>query len=146
MAPAPESLKDVFRRWSCTWLWDDIKWQGDANLLRESIRNEQCIVVTDGSYMPHIRIDLCSTAFFLECRVGRGRLVGSFAEFLTASNAYCGKLLGLMAVHLILLGINKLDPMLVGKVTVYSDCKGALDKVGGLPRGIYWQCVSIQTS
>jgi hypothetical protein len=22
--PAPESLKDVFRKWSCTWLWDDI--------------------------------------------------------------------------------------------------------------------------
>jgi hypothetical protein len=46
---APESLEDVFRKWSCTWLWDDIKWQGDANWLRESIRNEQCIVVADGS-------------------------------------------------------------------------------------------------
>ena len=36
-----------------------------------------------------------------------------------------------MAVHLILLGINELDPTLAGKVKVYSDCKGALDKVEG---------------
>jgi hypothetical protein len=133
--PAPESLKDVFRKWSCTWLWDDIKWQGDAYWLRESIRNDQCIVVADGSYMPQIQTDLCSTAFFFECTVGHGRLVGSFADFLTASNAYRGKLLGLMAVHLILLVINELDPTLAGKVTVYSDCKGALDKVEGLPLG-----------
>jgi hypothetical protein len=88
MDPALESLKDVLRKWSCTWLWNDIKWQGDANWLRESIRNEQCIVVADRSYMPHIRTDLCSTAFIFECTASRGRLVGFFAEFLTASNAY----------------------------------------------------------
>jgi hypothetical protein len=58
-----------------------------------------------------------------------------FAEFSTASNAYRRELLGLLAVCLILLGINELDPMLAGKVTVYSDCKGALDKVEGLPPG-----------
>jgi hypothetical protein len=40
-----------------------------------------------------------------------------------------------MAVHLILLGINELDPTLARKVRVYLDCKGALDKVGGLPPG-----------
>jgi hypothetical protein len=91
--------------------------------------------VADGSYMPHIQTDLCSTTFFFECTAGRGRLVGSFAEFLTTSSAYRGKLLGLMAVHLILLGINELDPTLAGKVTVYLDCKGALDKVEGLPPG-----------
>ncbi len=78
--------------------------------------------------------------------MGRGSLVGSFAEFLIASNAYRGKLLGLMAVHLILLGINELDPTLAGKVTVYLDCKGALDKVEGLPPGVYRQSVSIRIS
>jgi hypothetical protein len=62
-------------------------------------------------------------------------LVGSSAELSTALNAYCAKMLGLMAVHLILLGINELDPTLARKVTVYLDCKGALDKVGGLPLG-----------
>jgi hypothetical protein len=85
--------------------------------------------------MPHIPIDLCSTAFFFECTAGRGRLVGSFAEFLTTLNAYRSKLLGLMTVHLILLAINELDSMLAGKVRVCLDCKGALDKVGGLPPG-----------
>ncbi len=40
-----------------------------------------------------------------------------------------------MAVHLIILGINELDPTLAEKVRVYLNCKGALDKVGGLPPG-----------
>ncbi len=49
------------------------------------------------------------------------------------ANAYRGELLGLMAVHLVLLGVNKLYLDLVGKITVYSDCDGALQKVENLP-------------
>jgi hypothetical protein len=56
------------------------------------------------------RKDLCSTAFFFECTVGTGKLVGSFAEFLASANAYRGELLGLMAAHLVLLGVNTLYP------------------------------------
>ena len=98
-----------------------------------AIARKTCIIVADGSYMPSIRTDLCSTAFFMECSAGTGKLVGSFAEFSASANAYRGELLGLMAAHLILLGINTLFPGLKGSVTIYSDCSGALDKVKGLP-------------
>ena len=43
------------------------------------------------------------------------------------------ELLGLMAIHLILLATNKVWPELQGSAKVYSDCLGALQKVTTLP-------------
>jgi hypothetical protein len=60
-------------------------------------------------------------------------LVGSFARFSASLSAYQGELLGLVAVHLVLTGIAILYPNLSGKVTVYSDCKGAINKLNNLP-------------
>jgi hypothetical protein len=47
--------------------------------------------------------------------------------------SYRGELVGLMAIHLILLAINEVNPGLTGLVHVYSNCLGALDKVKNLP-------------
>jgi hypothetical protein len=38
-----------------------------------------------------------------------------------------------MAVHLVLLGVNKLHLDLAGKIPVYTNCNGALQKVENLP-------------
>ena len=133
--PGPETIQDVFKLWGCTWLWKNIWWQGELDWLVQSIQQGDCMVVADGSYMPEIRTDLCSTAFFFECKAGRGRVVGSLADFNTAANAYRGELLGLMAVHLVLTGIARLYPNLSGKVEVYSDCAGAINKLVNLPSG-----------
>lgn len=59
--------------------------------------------------------ELCSAAFVLKCRVGRGRLVGAFAKSYF-ENAYRSELMGLMlmAVHIILLAVNKIKPTLKG--------------------------------
>ena len=54
-------------------------------------------------------------------------------EFSASANVYQGKLLGLMTAHLILHGIAELHPTLGCKVTMYSDCAGALDKLANLP-------------
>merc|ERR1711966_107670 len=62
-----------------------------------------------------------------------GRIVGSFPEASKVANAYRGELLGLMAIHLILLALNKVWPTLQGRAKVYSDCLGALQKVTTLP-------------
>ncbi len=42
------------------------------------------------------------------------------------ANDYQGELLGLMAVHIVLMVVNKLHPALVVKIILYSDCNGAL--------------------
>jgi hypothetical protein len=91
------------------------------------------MVVANGLYMPDLHTDLCSTAFLFECKSGQGKLVGSCVEFSASLSAYQGELLGLMAAHLVLTGIATLYPNLSGKVTVYLDCKGAINKLRNLP-------------
>ncbi len=49
------------------------------------------------------------------------------------ANAYRGELLGLMAIHLILLSINKINCNLSGGVEIVLDCLGALKQVTSLP-------------
>jgi len=50
-----------------------------------------------------------------------------------AANAYCGELLGLMAVHLLLLVVETVSPGLSGSAAIYSDCVGTLGRVAKLP-------------
>jgi hypothetical protein len=56
----------------------------------------------------------------------------SFLDALLVANAYRGELLGLMAIHLILLSIDRVHSNLSGSVEVVSDCLGALKQVTDL--------------
>ncbi len=49
------------------------------------------------------------------------------------ANAYRGELLGLMATHLIILNVNKMNPKLSRSMEIVSDCLGALKRVTYLP-------------
>ena len=84
------------------------------------------MAVTDGSYIRELYPNLCFAAFVLECAKGQGQMIGSFSESLTVANAYRGELLGLMAIHLILLSINKMNRKLSGKS---GDCLRLLGSV-----------------
>jgi len=76
----------------------------------------------------------------LECGLGHGRIVGVFPEQSLEACAYRGELLGLLAIHLILLSVNKVYPDLEGKASIYSDCLGALGRVRDLPFRIPTRC------
>jgi hypothetical protein len=91
--PPPTTLNEVFHKWGCMWLWRDLQWQGDTDWIRAAIANNTCIVIADGSYMPSIQTNLCSTAFFFDCSAGSGKLRGSFIDFSASANAYRGELL-----------------------------------------------------
>ena len=60
-------------------------------------------------------------------------MFSSFPECYQGVNAYQGELMGLMAIHLILLAANKVWPSLRGRAVIYSDCLGALGRVANLP-------------
>ncbi len=79
---------------------------GDDHWIRDAIAAGSCIVVSDGSFIREIHPRLCSTAFIMECTHGRGRLIGSFKEASQVANAYRGELLGLMAIHLLLVAVQ----------------------------------------
>ncbi len=99
----------------------------------QSISKNSLVVVMDGSYIKEHYPNLCSEAFVLECTQGCGCAINAFPKASVAANAYQGELLGLMAVHLLLLAVNTVLPDLSGRVKIYSDCLGALGCVAELP-------------
>ena len=128
-----DSFLEVLVKWGCTWMWDSMVLIGDDDWIEKAIANRSCVAVTDGSYMRELYPHVCSAAFIFECTKGTGRLIGSFPEQSVSANAYRGELLGLMAIHLILRGVNEIAPALGGSVTVISDCLGAISRVEHLP-------------
>ena len=129
----PECFLEVVEEWGCHWMWDSIRMVGADGWIEESIREGTLRTVTDGSYMREVFPDVCSAAFVLECSRGRGRIFGSFPEQSVGANAYRAELLGLMAVHLILVAVSRIHTDLTGHVEIYSDCLGALGRVLNLP-------------
>ena len=95
---------------------------GGTECIQHSIADGSLVAVTDGLYIRELYPNLCSAAFVIECSKGQGRIVGSFSERLDVANAYQGELLGLMAIHLILLSVNTVHPKLKGEVKIVSDC------------------------
>ena len=88
-------------------MWRPLRMQGNEDWLKEAICDGTLVAVTDGSYILEIFPELCSAAFILKCSSGQGRIIGSFAESSTGSNAYRGELLGPMAIHSILMVANR---------------------------------------
>ncbi len=106
---------------------------GDNGWLEVAIQDSTFVAVTDGSYMRSLYPHMNSCAFILECTQGRGHLIGAFSEQTITACLYRGELLGLMAIHLILLSAIWVAPTLMGSAHIYSDCLGALDKIRNLP-------------
>jgi hypothetical protein len=91
------------------WMWENFQWVGDDNWIAEAIGDGSCIAVTYGLYMKALYPQIHSAAFVLECSKDRGRLWGPFPEASQSACSYRGELVGLMAIHLILLAINEVN-------------------------------------
>jgi hypothetical protein len=115
------------------WMWENLQWVGNDHWIAERIEDGTLIAVTDGSYMKDLYLNIHSAALVLECTKGRGRLWCSFPEASEMACSYRGELVELMAIHLILLSVNKVRPNLKGSVHIFSDCLSALNKVKDLP-------------
>ncbi len=131
--PTPTTFLKVLESWGNTWLWDNMSVLGGAEWIHQSILDGSLVAVTDGLYIRELYPHLCSAAFVLECGKGQGRVIGSFSESQAVVNAYQGELLGLMAIHLLLLSVNKIHTTLEGSVEIVSDCLGTLNRVSYLP-------------
>jgi hypothetical protein len=107
-------------------LWNNLLISGGVAWLQDAIKEGTFVAVTDGLYTRKLYPNLCSTAFMLECTKGQGQMIGSFSKSLMVANVYRGELLGLMAIHLILLSINKINCNLSGGMEIVSDCLRAL--------------------
>ncbi len=130
--PIPQTFLDVLHSWGNTWLWNNLSISGGVNWLQDAIKEDTLVAVTDGLYIHKLYPNLCSAVFVLECAKGRGQMIGSFSESLMVANAYRGEILGFIAIHLILLSINKINCNQSVGVEIVSDCLGALKRVTSL--------------
>jgi hypothetical protein len=130
---APQTILDVIKGWKQSWFWRKLEFIGDLDWLRDSIAEGSVLGVAAGSFISELFPDANSCAFVLECQNNRGRILGRLLEGSKDSCAFRGELLGLLALHLILLAVNTLYPELTGKVRIISDCLGALRRVVDLP-------------
>ncbi len=135
-APIPNSILAVLRKWGYTWLWEHMRVEGVMEWISEAIQDRSLVVVIDGSYIRQLHQNLCLAAFVVECAKGGGKIIRTFSESTLAANVYRGELLGLMAIHLLLVSVNRVHNTLVGSVEVVSGCLGALKRVVHLPP--YW--------
>jgi hypothetical protein len=129
----PETFLEVLSKWGCEWMWDNMQVTGENGWLRTVIQETTLIAITNGLYMQDLYPNMNSCAFILECTQGRGCLTGAFSKQTIAACFYGGDLLGLMAIHLILLSVNRFDPKLTGSVHIYLACLGALNTTQNLP-------------
>jgi hypothetical protein len=118
--PTPTTFLEVLESWGNTWLWDNMSVSGGTEWIHQSILDGSLVAVTDGLYIRELYPHLCSAAFVLECGKGQGWVIGLFSESLAITNAYRGELLGLMAIHLLLLSMNKIRPTLEGSIEIVS--------------------------
>jgi len=68
----PTDFLDVLHGWGQTWIWDDLMVTGGTDWIVQAIADNSLVAVTDGSYIKEHYLELCSTAFVLECTKGRG--------------------------------------------------------------------------
>ncbi len=85
-------------------MWEYIKEKEcDTEWLKDALINGSLIGVTDGSYDRH-KAKFCSgLGWILICVASKRTLRGSFYEVSAVAGAYCGELLGLVALHTLIL-------------------------------------------
>jgi hypothetical protein len=109
-------------------MWNNPRIMGDTLWMSEAIADNSLLTITNGSYMKEIYPNLNSATFVFECTKGWGCLMGSFVKHTRDVCSYHVELLGLTAIHLILLAVNKCNPDLPGSIQIFSNCLGALNK------------------
>jgi hypothetical protein len=114
----PANFLDVLRGLGQTWIWNNLKVTGGTDWVAQANALNSLVAVTDGSYIKEHYPNLCSTAFVHKCTQGGGRATGMFPDASAAANAFWGELLGLMAVHLLLLTVNTVSPGLNSRVKI----------------------------
>jgi hypothetical protein len=129
----PPSFWAVINTWGYKYMWEQLHIVGNNKWIEGALEDNCCIVVTDGLHLRELYPQLNLAAFGFKCPRGSGRLMGSFVESTPAACSYRRELVGLMAIHLILLKINECNKELQGSIHIYSNCRGALKKVKDLP-------------
>jgi hypothetical protein len=89
-----------------TWMWEYTK-EGEIDTLwlRDALLNSTLIDVMDGSFDRHKAKSCSGSGWILVCTASKRTLRGSFYEISAAAGLYRSKLLGLVALHTLILAV-----------------------------------------
>ena len=112
-------LWEVLDQWGSMWMWEDLELTGSNRKLRLRVLCGDYYLVTGmrGGWILY-QGDIPTYLFSVQ----RGEAVSS-------ASSQTKSLQLVLAIHLILLAVNKLTPTLSGSTQIYSDCS-----LGGSPR------------
>ena len=89
------------------WFWEDIQWPDGTEWMAEAMKNGTLTSVTDGSYMEHLHRNMSGAGWIIQDRASGKRVQVSLAEWSTTAGSYRGKLLGMLAVRVLLLAAEE---------------------------------------
>jgi hypothetical protein len=124
----PEEFWDYLHSWGGEWLWDNIYTPFGFDAVVDAKAGGSAILVTDGSYSQKIRSEIDGAGWLIYCRA-RKKVVfkGTTFESCAQAGSYRGELLGLLAVHLMVLAVEKFYDLAPGPQGLV-----ACDNLGGL--------------
>ncbi len=102
----PKRLWDYLRYHGVEWMWDGVEEEDqDLAWLVDGVRENTFIAVADGSYDRKGASDVSGAGWVLCCTSARKILRGNFYEISKSAGSYRGKLLGLLAIHHLILSL-----------------------------------------
>ena len=112
------------------WLWEHTHTPLGIDALVDAIADGSAILVTDGSYFRNVRPDVDGAGWLVYCKIRRKIVFeGSCFEQNAQAGSYRGELLGLLAMHVLILAVEKFYGLTSGpRGLVACDNLGGLNK------------------
>ncbi len=134
--PCPPGLKstllsswDTLHAGGGHWMWDYVlDKESDPLGLKEALEQGTAILATDGSYSQTRGPHVSGAGWVIACRKTRRMLKGLFYENSGDASPYRGELLGLVALHTIILQICKYYHLRSAKGKIICNSKSALNQ------------------
>ena len=107
-------------------MWRGLRLDESIKWVIECLTNKTLVCITDGSYQKEKVPNLCSVGWIMACKVSKRFIWGTLVEESPNAGSYRGKMLGMLAIRLILLAVEEHQ----GAVSIGNkwccDNKGAL--------------------
>jgi hypothetical protein len=111
------------------WMWDYVSdKKSDPGWLKDALRSGTAIFLTDGSFWPKADKQVSGVGWVIVCMKTRRTLEGSFYKRANLASSYQGELLGLVAIHTLILATATYYNLSQLTGTICCDSKLALNK------------------
>jgi len=108
----PSDFWEYLRSLGGEWMWDGVEEEDqDLQWLVDGLKSGTIIAVTDSSYDRQVAPNISGAGIVLCCTSARRMLRANFYERSKSASSCRGKLLGLVALHTLLLALARLNDL-----------------------------------